>query len=53
MTGRCMDSSTVEMIRQESNVVELLEKRVKTARLVRALQRVLNSHPATGGVAEA
>jgi CheY-like chemotaxis protein len=53
VTGRYMDASTVEMIRQESNVVELLDKPVKTARFIRALQRVLSPHPATDGVAEA
>src|SRR5471030_3039429 len=41
VTGRYTDSSTVEMIRQESNVVELLEKPVKATRFILALQRIL------------
>ena len=53
VTGRYMDSSTVDMIRQESNVVELLEKPVKTARFIRALQRILSPNSAAGDAAEA
>jgi DNA-binding response OmpR family regulator len=41
VTGRYTDRSTAEMIRQESNVVELLEKPVKAARFILALQRIL------------
>ena len=42
VTGRYTDRSTAELIRQESNVVELLEKPVKTKRFVSAIQRALN-----------
>lgn len=41
VTGRYTDRSTAEMIRQESNVVELLEKPVKATRFILALQRIL------------
>ncbi len=41
VTGRYTDNSTADMIRQESNVIELLEKPVKTSRLLAALARVL------------
>jgi CheY-like chemotaxis protein len=41
VTGRYTDRSTAEMIRQESNVVEFLEKPVKPQVLSQALSRVL------------
>jgi DNA-binding response OmpR family regulator len=41
VTGRYTDRSTADMIRQESNVVEFLEKPVKTAQLAAVLQRLL------------
>ena len=41
VTGRYTDDSTADMIRQESNVIELLEKPVKNARLLAALARAL------------
>lgn len=41
VTGRYTDAATVDMIRQESNVVELLEKPVKALRFITALQRLL------------
>lgn len=41
VTGRYTDHSTAEMIRQESNVVEFLEKPVKPQVLSQALSRVL------------
>ena len=50
VTGRYTDRSTADMIRQESNVVELLEKPLKTQRFLQAMHRVLR--PA-GDAAEA
>lgn len=41
VTGRYTDRSTADMIRQESNVVDFLEKPVKTAQLSSTLQRLL------------
>ena len=41
VTGRYLDASTAEMIRQESNVVEFMEKPVNSAKFLRALQRIL------------
>jgi DNA-binding response OmpR family regulator len=52
VTGRYTDRSTSDMIRQESNVVELLEKPVKTARFLQALNRVLNPAPMPDEVPE-
>jgi DNA-binding response OmpR family regulator len=49
VTGRYTDQSTAEMIRQETNVVELLEKPVKTAAFLRVLQRILRPSLASGG----
>lgn len=48
VTGRYTDRSTSEMIRQESNVVELLEKPVKATRFILALQRILRPGVASG-----
>ncbi|HXT00821.1 MAG TPA: response regulator [Elusimicrobiota bacterium] len=48
VTGRYTDRSTAEMIRQESNVVELLEKPVKATRFILALQRILRPGVASG-----
>ncbi|MFI5361131.1 MAG: response regulator [Elusimicrobiota bacterium] len=53
VTGRYTDPSTVDMIRRESNVVELLEKPVKATRFVLVLQRLLRPAPAAGDAAEA
>ena len=53
VTGRYTDPSTADMIRQESNVVELLEKPVKAARFILALQRILRPGLPAGGAAEA
>ena len=53
ITGRYADRSTTEMIRQESNVVELLEKPVKAARFILALQRILRPSLASGDAPEA
>jgi DNA-binding response OmpR family regulator len=52
VTGRYTDPTTAEMIRQESNVVELLEKPVKAARFIQALHRILRPSLATGDVKE-
>ena len=41
VTGRYTDRSTADMIRQESNVIEFLEKPVKANLLAAVLQRVL------------
>ncbi len=46
VTGRYTDRTTTDMIRQESNVVELLEKPVKTAVFLQALNRILRPAPA-------
>lgn len=53
VTGRYTDRSTAEMIRQESNVVELLEKPVKATRFIPALQRILCPSLASGNAPEA
>ena len=53
VTGRYMDGSTAEMIRQESNVVEFLEKPVQAARFILALRRTLGPGSAAGDVTEA
>jgi DNA-binding response OmpR family regulator len=52
VTGRYTDQSTADMIRQESNVVELLEKPVKTARFLMVLQRILRPSLAAGDAPE-
>lgn len=43
VTGRYTDRSTADMIRQESNVVDFLEKPLKPAVLNATLERVLNT----------
>ena len=53
VTGRYTDRSTTEMIRQESNVVELLEKPVKAARFIQTLHRILRPSLASGDAPEA
>lgn len=45
VTGRYTEPSTMQMIRQEPNVVEFIEKPVKTELLVAAIHRVLNTVP--------
>ena len=52
VTGRYTDRSTADMIRQESNVVELLEKPVKATRFILALQRILRPSLAAGDASE-
>jgi len=46
VTGRYTDRTTAEMIRQESNVVEFLEKPVKTEVLGQVLHKILKTQPA-------
>jgi len=55
VTGRYTDRSTADLIRQESNVVELIEKPVTNKRFVQAVEKVLgHEHPdADTGAAEA
>ncbi|MBI5244448.1 MAG: response regulator [Elusimicrobia bacterium] len=45
VTGRMRDRSTMEMIRQESNVVEFMEKPVKSVLFGMTLHRVLHTKP--------
>jgi CheY-like chemotaxis protein len=45
VTGRQMDSQGVELIRQESNVKEFMEKPVRPAVLASTLHRLLNTLP--------
>lgn len=53
VTGRYTDRSTADMIRQESNVIELLEKPLKTPNFLTAMRRVLRPIRAADDVAEA
>ncbi len=53
VTGRYTDPSTADLIRQESNVVELMEKPVKNARFLAALHKVLRPGSVAGEAAEA
>lgn len=46
VTGRYTDRSTADLIRQESNVVEFLEKPVRPAVLGAALQRIIGKREA-------
>ncbi len=46
VTGRYTERTTMEMIRQESNVVEFLEKPLKTPVLAALLHRILGGEPA-------
>ncbi len=45
ITGRYTDHSTSEIIRQESNVVEFLEKPIKVPVLSALLHRILKTQP--------
>ncbi len=45
VTGRYTDRTTSEMIRQESNVMDFLEKPVKPAVLSVALHKILKTQP--------
>jgi two-component system alkaline phosphatase synthesis response regulator PhoP len=49
ITGRYTDRSTAEMIRQESNVVDFMEKPLKPAVFAATLERLLK--PRTSGAA--
>ena len=51
VTGRYTDRSTEELIRQESNVVELIEKPLSNARFAQAVERALD--PGLRGAPEA
>lgn len=46
VTGRYTDRATADLIRQESNVVEFLEKPVKAATLAAVLQRIIGKREA-------
>jgi DNA-binding response OmpR family regulator len=45
VTGRYSDRSTTEMIRQESNVVDFMEKPIKPPVLAMNLHRILKTRP--------
>ncbi|MFI5361130.1 MAG: response regulator [Elusimicrobiota bacterium] len=45
VTGRTMDPQGIELIRQESNVKEFMEKPVRPAILAATLHRLLNTQP--------
>jgi len=45
MTGRFMDQSTSDMIRQEANVKDYLQKPVKTESLIAHLHQLLKTRP--------
>ena len=45
ITGRRIDRQTVDMVRQESNVKEFLEKPIKTAILAAMLHRIMRTRP--------
>ena len=51
ITGRYTDRSTSEMIRQESNVVDFLEKPVKSALLTVNVHKLLKTRPSATGMA--
>lgn len=48
ITGSSMDSSTVDMIRRESGVLEFFPKPMKRAQFVAAVHRHLRTKPANG-----
>lgn len=45
VTGRAMDGKSIEMVRQEPNVKEFLQKPVRPAMLTAALHRMLGTVP--------
>ena len=49
VTGRAMDAKSIEMVRQEQNVKEFLQKPVRPVMLTGALHRILGT--AAGGAA--
>lgn len=52
ITGRYTDTATADLIRQESNVVELMEKPIKTNAMVLAIARIFASRAAACEVLE-
>ena len=48
VTGRYTDRTTAEMIRQESNVMDFLEKPIKAGVLSTALHKILKTKPPEG-----
>jgi DNA-binding response OmpR family regulator len=48
VTGRYTDRTTAEMIRQESNVMDFLEKPIKQNVLSMALHKILKTRPPEG-----
>ncbi len=48
VTGRAMDAKSIEMVRQEQNVKDFLQKPVRPAMLTAALHRVLGTVPKDG-----
>ena len=49
ITGRYTDRTTVEMIRQESNVMDFLEKPLKPQALALSLHKILKTLPPSRG----
>ena len=45
VTGHAMDAKTIEMVRQEPNVKDFLQKPVRPAMLVAAIHRMLGTAP--------
>jgi len=45
VTGRAMDAKSIEMVRQEPNVKDFLQKPVRPAMLIAALHRMLGTAP--------
>ena len=50
VTGRAMDAKSIEMVRQEQNVKDFLQKPVRPALLTAALHRMLDIVPDGGAV---
>lgn len=48
VTGRHMDRQSVDLVRQETNVKEFLEKPVRPAMMAATLHRILRTAPAAG-----
>lgn len=49
ISGRFADKTTVDMIRQESNVVEFLEKPIRPPQLLAVVHRILSTRPKAAG----
>ena len=45
ISGRFADKTTIDMIRQESNVVEFLEKPIRPPQLIAIVHRILSTKP--------